>query len=104
MKCKVCNKNIMEHSKKQAMECLESADISVKNVDPMTIMSSVGVSAVVNHRHKTIRYDGGEIKDSKDIETDMLRICLTGKGLTKKLPFEVPDKKEVEEKDGDSDK
>jgi hypothetical protein len=76
-KCNVCGKDILKHSEKEAMSCLKEANISLRGESPLSILSRLGIKVTFNHKHGWIKWDGGEIEGSKDMNLDFLRLALT---------------------------
>lgn len=94
MKCKVCGKDIFQHSEKEVNECLKDAGISTRGENPLSLLTKLKVKVTFNHRHGWIRYPGGQIDNSKDVDLDLFRLCLTSDEI------KAPKK---EEKEDDSD-
>lgn len=76
-KCNVCRKDIFKHSEREVKDCLKEANISLRGESPLSIVSRLGIKVTFNHKHKWIKWDGGEIEGSKDMNLDFLRLALT---------------------------
>lgn len=96
MKCNVCGKDIFKHSEKQAKDCLKDAGISTRGESPLSLLSKLNIKVAFNYRHGWIRYPGGEIEKSEDMDLDFLRLCLTSDKV------KAPEKEKKEEKENDS--
>lgn len=96
-KCNVCGKDIFKHSEKDAKDCLKEANVSLRGESPLSIISRLGIKVTFNHKHGWIKYDGGEIEGSKDMNLDFLRLALTSDVVKGKPKDEKPE--ELEELD-----
>lgn len=81
MKCKVCGRDVFKHSVKDVIDCLKEAGFDAKKDVPTVMASKTGTKVTVNYRQQHILYEKGEIQDSQDMHTDILRVCLTGKNI-----------------------
>ena len=94
MNCKVCGKSILEHNKSDVKECLEKAGISTKGKSAVGIVSEARATVTFNYKHGYLKFEGGEINDSKDMELDLLRVSLTGRNI--EAPEEIQEEEEEE--------
>lgn len=94
MKCKVCNKNVLEHTKTQVLECLENAGFTEKYKSPYEAMGDVGLSVTVNWKKKLVIFRG-EMIEAKDVDLVLYQVCLLGDKV--KAPKKVELGEEEEE-------
>jgi hypothetical protein len=86
MKCRVCGKDLEEHSKTKVRACLKKLKAPY-STDPYELLKFFSVKVKINPRHKIIVYNGHTIV-SDDLDLDLMRLCLEGKYTKKEKPWD----------------
>ena len=104
MKCVICGKDVMKHSKQDVSSCLRELNIPVKYENGITVASRLRIPVTVNFRHGWFKLDGKEYH-SDDVDLDIMRLCLAKAHVPEsvELPSEESKEEEIIEEHSDDE-